>query len=161
MKRAQGFSAAVYLTSSGLVVICLSNHTDIAADHVAAAALADLTHDSNVDPGQMLSRALSSRSAPKVTSPGGVDLQAPHITLGTYTCAEVPGSVRLTRCAGSLFLWRRGTLDRLTCTGSTYVADGLTLTLDTSSADEDVPGPNGFVLDLDRAPGLRYRRRPD
>ncbi|MFI7210973.1 serine hydrolase domain-containing protein [Micromonospora maritima] len=157
----QGFSAAAHLTSSGQVVICLSNHTDIAADHVAAAALADLTHDSNVDPGQILSRALYSRSAPKVTTPGGVDPQAPHTTLGTYTCAEVPGSVRLARCAGSLFLWRRGTLDRLTCTGSTYVADGYTLTLDTSSADEDVPGPNGFVLDLDRAPGLRYRRRPD
>ncbi|MGW3622561.1 hypothetical protein [Streptomyces sp. NPDC000880] len=37
-----GFSAATHLTSSGLRVICLSNHTGIAADHITATALAEL-----------------------------------------------------------------------------------------------------------------------
>ncbi|MEU1813091.1 serine hydrolase domain-containing protein [Micromonospora aurantiaca (nom. illeg.)] len=157
----QGFSAAVYLASSALRVICLSNHAGIAADHVLAAALADPAHESDADPGKLLSRALGRLSEPKTTSTGSADTETAHTSLGTFVCDEVPGTVRLTRSAGSLYLWRRGTPDRLTCTGSTYVADGYTLTLNTSSADEDLPVPSGFVLDLDRAPGLHYRRRPD
>ncbi|MHA4946112.1 serine hydrolase domain-containing protein [Micromonospora sp. SD19] len=159
----QGFSAAVHLTNSGLRVICLSNHAGIAADHVLAAALADPTHESGADPGELLSRALASLPAHKTTtSTGSADAEAAHTSLGTFVCDEVPGTVRLTRSAGSLYLWRRGTLDRLTYTGSTYAADGYTLTLNAFSAtNEDAPTPNGFVLDLDRAPGLHYQRRSD
>ncbi|MFF5171730.1 serine hydrolase domain-containing protein [Micromonospora sp. NPDC000089] len=159
----QGFSAAAHLTNSGLRAICLSNHAGIAADQVLAAALADPTHESGADPGELLSRALASLPAPKTTtSTSSADTETAHTSLGTFVCDEVPGAVRLTRSAGSLYLWRRGTLDRLTCTGSTYAADGYTLTLDTSStANEVMSTPNGFVLDLDRAPGLHYQRLSD
>lgn len=159
----QGFSAAAHLTNSGLRAVCLSNHAGIAADQVLAAALADPTHESGADPGELLSRALASLPAPKTTtSTGSANTETAHTSLGTFVCDEVPGAVRLTRSAGSLYLWRGGTLDRLTYTGSTYAADGYTLTLNAFSAtNEDAPTPNGFVLDLDRAPGLHYQRRSD
>ncbi|MFG1776861.1 serine hydrolase domain-containing protein [Micromonospora sp. NPDC049048] len=159
----QGFSAAAHLTSSGRRVICLSNHAGITADHVTATALADLTHGLGTDPGELLSRVLRSRSAPEATLLESIDTEAPHTALlGTYVCDEVPGTVRLSRSAGSLYLWRRGTRDRLTCSGpATYTANGYTLTLTTPSADENRPPPDGFILDLDRAPGLQYRRCSD
>ncbi|MDG4807719.1 serine hydrolase [Micromonospora sp. WMMD1120] len=159
----QGFSAAVHLTCAGLRVICLSNDAGIAADHVVAAAFADPTHDSGADPNELLNRALGSRPARKTTCTGRAGTEAAHTMLGTYVCDEVPGSVRLTRSAGSLYLWRRGTRDRLTRSGSSYRAEGYALTPNTSpmATFDDVPAPSGFVLDLDRAPGLHYRRRSD
>ena len=88
------------------------------------------------------------------------DHATPYIPLGTYACKDVPGTVRLTHSANSLYLWRRGTYDRLTRTGpATYTADGYTRTLTTSPADS-LPSSDGFVLDLHRAPGLHYRRHP-
>ncbi|WP_406106384.1 serine hydrolase domain-containing protein [Micromonospora globbae] len=153
----QGFSAAAYLTSSGRRVICLSNHAGIAADHVAAAALADLTHDLSANPGEILSRALPSRPVPEHTSLGSADSEAAHTTLGTYVCDEVPGTLRLTQNANSLYLWRRGTGDRLTCIGpATYGANGYTVTLPTTSSNDRAP--DSFILDLNRAPGVQYRR---
>ncbi|MFE0376185.1 serine hydrolase domain-containing protein [Streptomyces inhibens] len=152
----QGFSSTAHLTSSGLRIICLSNHTGIAADHVAATAL----DHPDADPGEVLRRSLQQRPEP----PAPVNRpthDAPHIPLGTYACEDVPGTVSLTRSEGSLYLWRRGTRDHLSRSGpATYKADGYTLTLPTSPADECVPSPDGFVLDLDRAPGLHYRRHP-
>ncbi|WP_165949822.1 serine hydrolase [Micromonospora sp. KC207] len=158
----QGFSAATHLTSSGLRIICLSNHAQIAADHVAAAALTEFTQDSGTDTGELLSRALLSRLAPEPAHPAGVDAEAAHATLGTYSCDEVPGTVRLTRSAGSLHLWRRRTPDRLDRIGpAIYAANGYSLTVALPLTDGKVPPPDSFVLDLDRAPGLRYRRRSD
>nr|WP_275298573.1 serine hydrolase domain-containing protein [Streptomyces sp. 769] len=156
----QGFSAAAHLTSSGLRVICLSNHVGVAADHVVATAIATITRHPGAGPGELLSHALNScprrRPAPVATSAGTV----PHTPLGTYVCNEVPGTLRLTSSASSLYLWRRGTPDRLTRTGAaTYTADGYTLTLTNSPADSSAPAPDGFVLDLDRAPGLLYRHQ--
>jgi CubicO group peptidase (beta-lactamase class C family) len=156
----QGFSSTAYLTSSGLRITCLSNHTAIAADHVAATALGDLDRRPESDPNEVLARALQRRPEPPPSPVNSSDSDTPHIPLGTYACKDVPGTVRLTHSANSLYLWRRGTHDRLTRTGpATYTADGYTLTLTTSPADSQ-PSPDGFVLDLDRAPGLHYRRRP-
>ncbi len=169
----QGFSAAVQLTSAGLRVICLSNDAGIAADHVLAAAIADPTHGSGADHGsrgllaepdiELLICALGRRPARKTTCTGRAGTEAAHTMLGTYVCDEVPGSVRLTRSAGSLYLWRRGTPDRLTRSGSSYRAEGYALTPNTSpmATSDDVPALSGFVLDLERAPGLHYRRRLD
>ncbi|OKI50975.1 serine hydrolase domain-containing protein [Micromonospora sp. CB01531] len=156
----QGFSSAVHLTSSGLRVICLSNGGGIAADHIATAALTHLNRDPDIDLRQLLSRAVQRRTASKTPFVGTTEPEAPHAPLGTYACDEVPGTVRLSRSAGSLYLWRRGTRDRLTCTGSSdYAADGYTLTLPTTLVDGSEQTPDSFVVDLKRAPGLQYRRR--
>ncbi|MFE7124991.1 serine hydrolase domain-containing protein [Streptomyces sp. NPDC057617] len=158
----QGFSAATHLTSSGLRVICLSNHTGIAADHVVAAALAELTSHRGADPSKILARVLRRRPAPQSTCGGRPDSNAPHIPIGAYACGDVPGTLRLTRSAGTLYLWRRGTRDHLTPTGpATYAADGYTLTLPAAPADDGEPALDSFVLDLARAPGLHYQRCPD
>ncbi|MCX4573436.1 beta-lactamase family protein [Streptomyces sp. NBC_01571] len=156
-----GFSAATHLTSSGLRVICLSNHTGIAADHVTATALAELGRHPEADPRETLSRALQHRPAPQSIPVDRPDSDTPHTPLGTYVCQDVPGTVRLTYSAGSLYLWHRGTRDRLTRTGpTTYTALACTLTLPTTPADGEEPAADGFVLDLDRAPGLHYQRQP-
>jgi len=157
-----GFSSTAHLTSSGLRVICMSNHSGIAADHVAATTLADLDHHPEADLGEVLRRSLQQRPKPPPAPVNRPKLDAPHMPLGTYACEDVPGTVRLTRSEGALYLWRRGTRDYLTRSGpATYTADGYTLTLTTSPADKCEPSPDGFVLDLDRAPGLHYRRHPD
>ncbi len=157
-----GFSAATHLTSSGLRVICLSNHTGIAADHVTATALAKLGRHPDADPSEALARALQHRPAPPSNPVDRLNSDTPHTPLGTYACQDVPGTVRLTYSAGSLYLWRRGTRDRLTRTGpTTYTAEGCTLTLPTAPADVNEPVADGFILDLDRAPGLHYQRQPD
>jgi len=156
----QGFSAAAHLTSPGLRVVCLSNHARIPADRIVAAALSDLAGQPDTHPGQLLTRALNTQPAPApsaTTRRHDGTPEAEHTPLGTYTCDEVPGTLRLTRSDGTLYLWRRGTRDRLTRTGpATYTGDGYTLTL---AATEAGPGdrPRSFVLDLDRAPGLHYR----
>ncbi|RQW96162.1 serine hydrolase domain-containing protein [Micromonospora inaquosa] len=156
----QGFSAAAHLTSSGLRVICLSNNAEIAGDHMATAALVDLAHDPNIDVSVLLSRGVGSRPAPARQHPGRVDAEEQHTILGTYASDEVPGTLRLSRSASSLYLWRRGTLDRLTSVGSaTYAGDGYTLTLPTPLAERREPIPDNFILDLVRAPRLRYGRR--
>ena len=70
--------------------------------------------------------------------------------------------MRLTRSAGSLYLWRRGTRNRLARTGpATYTADGYALVLPTNPREDSGAAPDNFVLDLDRAPGLHYERCPD
>ncbi|WP_432144263.1 serine hydrolase domain-containing protein [Streptomyces sp. bgisy084] len=158
----QGFSSAAHLTSSGLRVICLSNHTGIAADHVAATALTDLDRRPEADPGEVLRRSLQQHPKPPLAPLNRPNLDAPHMPLGTYACEDVPGTVRLTRSEGSLYLWRRGTSDHLTRTGpTTYTAEGYTLTLTASPPESSMFSPDGFVLDLDRAPGLHYRQHRD
>ncbi len=160
----QGFSAATRLTSTGLRIVCLSNHSDIAADHVAASVMADLARDSGTNAGQLLSRAVRNQPSPRATAADdrGSDGEMPHAPIGTYACGEVPGTVRLTHSGDSLYLWRRGTRDLLTATGpTTYTADGYTLTLPTKPTGRTEARFDGFVLDLDRAPGLHYHRCPD
>ncbi|MFG2800559.1 serine hydrolase domain-containing protein [Streptomyces pseudovenezuelae] len=154
----QGFSAAAHLTRTGLRIICLSNHDGIAADQVAAAARAELAHTLEADLSKLLHRQPG--PPPTVADRSGTDM--PHFPLGTYACDEVPGTLRLTLSNSSLYLWRRGTPDRLTRTGAaTYAANGYTLTLPTAPADDGAPTPDSFILDLDRAPGLQYLRRSD
>ncbi|MEU5554251.1 serine hydrolase domain-containing protein [Micromonospora sp. NPDC047793] len=158
----QGFSAATYLTTSGLRVICLSNHAGIAAGHVAAVALADITDGISTEPGKLLSLAMAGVPSFNSTSVSEADIDAHQTEIGIYVCDEVPGTVRLTHSSGSLCLWRRGASDRLTRIDSaTYAADGYTLTLPTASTDGMARTPAGFILDLDRAPRLQYQRRPD
>lgn len=155
----QGFSATAHLSSSGLRLICLSNHSGLAADHLAATVLRELARTSDAD--ALLAHALRSHRSPQhvreAARPEGVG--ASHIPLGTYTCDEVPGALRLTRSAGSLYLWRRGTCDQLfsSSRASVFTANGYAVTLRGDAQD----GPAGFTLDLERAPGLRYQRSPE
>ncbi len=82
-----------------------------------------------------------------------------HTWLGTFTCDQVPGALRLSCRGPALYLWRRGTADQLarTCSeGRTYAGPGYTLTIPAAGnlTNCDL---NAFTLDLDRAPALRYR----
>ncbi|MFZ3470265.1 serine hydrolase [Streptomyces sp. 4.24] len=153
----QGFSAATHLDATGLRVICLSNNADIAADHTTAAILRGLGEHPERDTGDVLCQASALPQRPK----GAVRTQqahgdhSPHVELGTFTCDQAPGSLRLTRSADALHLWRRGARDELTQTGpTTYTGNGYTLTVAGRTDQLD-----GFTLDLDRAPGLAYVRQ--
>ncbi|GHB09993.1 serine hydrolase domain-containing protein [Streptomyces chryseus] len=153
----QGFSAATHLDATGLRVICLSNNADIAADQITAALLRELQEDPDLEPRDLVPRVAAIRREPKavVRTQDASSAQSPHIELGTYTCEQAPGSLRLTRSAGTLHLWRRGTRDQLTQVGPTaYTGSGYTLTLTSATGIAD-----RFTLDLDRAPGLTYVRR--
>ncbi|NUK21933.1 serine hydrolase domain-containing protein [Streptomyces lunaelactis] len=150
----QGFSAAAHLESTGLRVICLSNNADIPADHITSAVLQDHHTHPTRDPGQSLARAAKLRPAPSGMPPAQ-DTPSPHTDIGTFTCDQAPGSLRLTRAAGALHLWRRGTRDQLARSGpNTYTGNGYTLTLPGSTN-----AISRFTLDLERAPGLHYLRQ--
>ncbi|MFE2728837.1 serine hydrolase domain-containing protein [Kitasatospora sp. NPDC059327] len=153
----QGFSAATYLNRAGLRVVALSNHAGTGAEHIAAAAVEQLRRDPAVDPGAVLERAATAPRAPaELPDPELDNGGAEHVMIGVFACDQVPGSLSLSHSNGSLYLWRRGTRDRLTRTGLTlYTTDGYALTVPTSDGPID-----RFVLDLTRAPGLIYRRRP-
>lgn len=153
----QGFSAATHLDATGLRLICLSNNADIAADHTTAALLRELREHPGLDPRDLLPRVAAIRRKTKavVHTQDASSAQSPHIEFGTFTCDQAPGSLRLTRSAGTLHLWRRGTRDQLTQTGpTTYTGNGYTLTFNGTANRA-----NQFTLDLDRAPGLAYVRR--
>ncbi|GAA2484224.1 hypothetical protein GCM10010406_20620 [Streptomyces thermolineatus] len=154
----QGFSAATHVEAAGLRVVCLSNDAGTAADHVLAVILRDLRERPELDAVDLLRRATFPRRTMRTDRerPRSVGRDhSPHAELGTFTCDQAPGSLRLTRSADTLHLWRRGTGDRLVQIGPTvYTGDGYTLTLtgDTNQVDR-------FTLDLDRAPGLTYIRQ--
>ncbi|MFD5494618.1 serine hydrolase domain-containing protein [Streptomyces sp. NPDC127091] len=154
----QGFSAATHVDATGLRVVCLSNDASTAADHVLAVILRDLRERPEPDAVDLLRQATSPHRTTRAdrTRPRSVGRdRGPHAELGTFTCDQAPGSLRLTRSADTLHLWRRGTRDQLTQAGPTvYTGDGYTLTLtgDTNQVDR-------FTLDLDRAPGLTYIRQ--
>ncbi|RDG37845.1 serine hydrolase domain-containing protein [Streptomyces corynorhini] len=153
----QGFSATTHLDATGLRLICLSNNAGTAADHTTAALLRELREHPDLDPRDLLPRVAAAQRDPKAVACGqdAVSVESAYIELGTYTCDQAPGSLRLTRSVGTLQLWRRGTADHLTQTGqTTYTGNGYTLTLN-SAADQ----ADRFTLDLDRAPGLAYTRR--
>ncbi|MCY0951263.1 serine hydrolase domain-containing protein [Streptomyces sp. H27-S2] len=153
----QGFSAATHLEASGLRVIVLSNNARLSADRVTAAILRDLHRQPTLAQKEALVRAAARERA---SSTGIQDQPTPdhvgqHTELGTFACDQAPGSLRLTRRADALHLWRRGTCDQLIPTGSgIYAGNGYTLTVPSSTDQVD-----RFTLDLDRAPGLTYIRQ--
>ncbi|MCY0937875.1 serine hydrolase domain-containing protein [Streptomyces sp. H34-S4] len=151
-----GFSAAAHLEASGLRVVSLSNNSGLSADRVTAAILRDL-HQQMLAPKEALVRAAALERSPGTaarTQPT-LDDRSQHTELGTFTCDQAPGSLRLTRRADALHLWRRGTCDRLTPTGSgIYAGNGYTLTVPSSTDQVD-----RFTLDLNRAPRLTYIRQ--
>lgn len=146
-----GFSTAAHLTAAGEQVICMSNH---AAIDSAALARTLIPHLTSLESGQ-IHGLLAEHLAP---APPHVAVPRPpqdghHTDVGSYRCADVPGTLRLTHAHGYLHLWRRGTADRLTATNDqAYSGPGYTLTLHTPAG----PRPSGFTLDLARAPGLLY-----
>ncbi|MFI9588564.1 serine hydrolase domain-containing protein [Streptomyces sp. NPDC052236] len=154
----QGFSAAAHLDRSGLRVICLSNRTTVAADHIAATALAGLTRRSVLDLERILTQAVT-RQPPTPNATPDDTSEAPHTQLGTYACEEVPGTIRLSTSGESLHLWRRGTRDHLAyVAAATYSGNGYTLTLSADPMRNAEGRLDSFILDLDRAPALHYRR---
>ncbi|MFD9593086.1 serine hydrolase domain-containing protein [Kitasatospora sp. NPDC059973] len=154
-----GFSAATYLNRAGLRVVTLSNHAGTGAEHIAAAIVSQLRRDPAADLGAVLARLATASSTPTAlpaAEPDNGGGDQPHTMIGVFACDQVPGSLRLSRSNGELYLWRRGTRDRLTRTEPTlYTSDSYVLTVPT--ADDPI---DRFVLDLARAPGLLYRMRP-
>lgn len=161
-----GFSAATRLADNGLRIICLSNNTDISADHLAAHLVQRLTGRDTPNEICAWLGAFTIRdgAAPKRATPGtATEPHAPadqHAWLGTFACDEVPGTVRVSRDGPALYLWRRGTADQLTPTcgkGRIYAGPGYTLTVPEANALTN-DHLDAFTLDLARAPGLHYRR---
>ncbi|MFD4938304.1 serine hydrolase domain-containing protein [Streptomyces virginiae] len=153
----QGFSAAAHVEASGLRVIALSNNAGLSADRVTAALLRDLHQQPTLAPKEALVRAAARERSPSaaVQDQPTLDDFGQHTELGTFACDQAPGSLRLTRRADALHLWRRGTCDQLIATGSgIYAGNGYTLTLPSGTGQVD-----RFTLDLDRAPGLSYIRQ--
>ncbi|MYT21760.1 serine hydrolase [Streptomyces sp. SID7760] len=153
----QGFSAAAHVEAPGLRVIALSNNAGISADRVTAAILRNLHQQPTLAPKEALVHAAAREQTPNAAvqdqpTPDGL---GQHTELGTFTCDQAPGNLRLTRRADTLHVWRRGTCDRLTPTGSgIYAGNGYTLTVSSGTGQVD-----RFILDLDRAPGLTYIRQ--
>ncbi|MEU5136851.1 serine hydrolase domain-containing protein [Streptomyces californicus] len=144
-----GFSTAAHLTAAGEQLICMSNHAGIDAAAVARTLIPHLTDLETAQIPGLLAQHLAPPPppTPRPAEPGR------HTDVGSYRCADVPGTLRLTSAHGHLHLWRRGTADRLTATtDQAYAGPGYTLTLHTP------PGarPPCFTLDLARAPGLHY-----
>ncbi|WP_049715096.1 serine hydrolase domain-containing protein [Streptomyces caatingaensis] len=158
----QGFSAAALLTRSGLRVVCLANHAAVHADHAADRIVRALRNGEFDD--EKLRRIVADvhrRARPPDAGGKPAEPGSDHTELGTYTCADVPGALRLTVADGRLFLWRRGTRDRLAPDGpGAFRADGLRLVAPGPVDPATLrPGrPERFTLHLDRAPGLRYHR---
>ncbi|WP_406422421.1 beta-lactamase family protein [Streptomyces sp. NBC_00873] len=152
----QGFSAAAHVEASGLRVIALSNNAGLSADRVAAAILRDL-YQPTLALKDALVRATALERTPSTATrdqPTPDDL-GQHTELGTFACDQAPGSLRLTRRADALHLWRRGTSDQLAHSGpGLYAGNGYTLTVPSSTDQID-----RFTLDLERAPRLAYVRQ--
>lgn len=156
----QGFSAVTRLAANGARTICLSNNSDIRADHLAATIDSHASRDA-------IKTVVEAVTAPADCGPknGPGPKHKPLISAdeyvwqGTYACDEAPGPLRLSYDGTDLRLWRRGTADRLThadLTGRTHAGPGYTLTI---LAPESITHgrPDGFILDLTRAPGLHYK----
>ncbi|MFD5887735.1 serine hydrolase domain-containing protein [Streptomyces sp. NPDC060334] len=153
----QGFSAAAHVEASGLRMIVLSNNAGLSADRVTAAILRDLHQQPTLAPKEALVRAAALERTPgaAVRPQPTLDDWSQHTELGTFICDQAPGSLRLTRSADALHLWRRGTRDQLTpLRPGVYASNGYILTLASSTDQAD-----RFTLDLDRAPGLTYIRQ--
>lgn len=154
----QGFSAAAHVEASGQRVIALSNNARLSADRVTAAILRNLHQQSTLAPKEALVRtaaALLCTTSAAVRAQTTLDDRTQHTEIGAFTCDQAPGILRLTRSAGTLHLWRRGTIDQITLAEpGVYVGNGYTLTL--TSGEDPI---DYFMLDLDRAPGLLYIRQ--
>ncbi|MFB7782196.1 serine hydrolase domain-containing protein [Streptomyces vinaceus] len=153
----QGFSASSHLEASALRLACLSNNGELSADRVTTAILRNLHKQPTLAIEEALAQATAVERTPgaAVQAQPTVDDLSRHTELGTFTCDQAPGSLRLTRTTGALHLWRRGTTDQLTPTEpGVYAGNGYTLTMagNTNHGDR-------FILDLDRAPGLTYVRQ--
>ncbi|MBH1937466.1 beta-lactamase family protein [Streptomyces sp. AV19] len=158
----QGFSAAALLFRSGLRVVCLSNHAAVHAGHVADRIIKEFrSAGCQLDALQRIVEGARAAGADGKPPQPGPDHRSDHTALGTYTCADVPGALRLTVADGRLFLWRRGTSDLLVPDGpATFHANGLRLVAPHPVDPTTLrPGhPEHFTLHLDRAPDLRYHR---
>ncbi|MEU9143604.1 serine hydrolase [Streptomyces sp. NPDC048349] len=152
----QGFSAAAHVEASGRRLIVLSNNAGLAADRVTAALLRDVQQPA-LSPKEALVRAADLEPTPRTAKRDQPTSDDPgqHTELGTFACDQAPGSLRLTRRGDALHLWRRGTYDQLTPSGSgLYAGNGYALTVPSSTDQID-----RFTLDLERAPRLVYVRQ--
>jgi hypothetical protein len=155
----QGFSAAATLTEDGSRIICLSADATVRADHLSAALPADLAR-SALDLAGTAENLLAQRghtpSDPRAASAVRIcDLEG-ATALGRFACQDVPGSVGMIRHRGTLHLTRRSVADRLIEKGpATWAGPGYRVTFLEDAAPETA---RGFILDMPRAPGLRYLR---
>jgi CubicO group peptidase (beta-lactamase class C family) len=155
-----GFSAAVHLAHSGIEMICMSNRADLPADRLASLLLKRPDRANDEIEGAVR-RVLGSRTAQifRAADSPSSGASCEESAEADYTCVEVPGVLRLVRSGQDFHLQRRGFRDRLVQTeppeGRTYAGPGYRLR-EIGAATAELP--NTFLLDMDRAPGLFYRR---
>ncbi|WP_406086805.1 hypothetical protein [Kitasatospora purpeofusca] len=141
----------------------MSNSDTIAADHVAARLCIELRRNHIDQLEGVLARAgeevsVASRDASRTNKGSTQPDIASHTGLGSFVCTDVPGTLRLTRKRGTLYLWRRGRGDQLVSSGPlSHSGPGYRLTIRPTGRHD--AAPDGFTLDLDRAPGLHFKRQ--
>jgi CubicO group peptidase (beta-lactamase class C family) len=149
----QGFSAAVHLDAANRQIICLSNASTVRAEKLAATTATRSAKELTLHLETV--KALPQRPASTPVPTTGPESDS-HDTLGSYTCPEAPGILRLTRSANGLCLWRRGTPLKLAqLRADTYVGPGIQVQL---PSERPAQPPSGFALSLSRAPNLIYQR---
>jgi CubicO group peptidase (beta-lactamase class C family) len=161
-----GFSAATSVRRDGTRMVCLSNDADVAADEVVRQINADLPPDGTDDDlATLLRSAAAVPRAAEPAEPAPIGPSHTHAWNGTYTCADVPGAVGLSRQDGATYLWRRSTATLLMPhDDGTFTGPGFALVVEgdgdaaPGSASVADGAPECFRIDLLRAPGLRYSR---
>lgn len=149
-----GYTASTYLRGDGLAIACATNADWIPADKIMAELIRTRCTPDGVEAavGGHIARPSPGRAPKAATSD-----EQPLEDLGRYYAQDVPGSIRLGRSLDGLSVTRRGTVDCLRSDPELpqrFRGHGMSITL---TAPGTLP-PDGFILDLDRAPGIQYAR---
>ncbi|MCP2337545.1 serine hydrolase domain-containing protein [Actinomadura rupiterrae] len=135
----QGFSAAIHLTADGTAVIALSNRHDTDAGRLSNSAVSSAL-------------PLQSPSPERLTAPSNTRATDDYCHLvGEFASDDVPGVLRIINKPDGLALARRGATDALIpIPGGGLIGPGFRI--------QPALEGKGLRLDLERAPGLIYRR---
>jgi CubicO group peptidase (beta-lactamase class C family) len=157
-----GFSASTILRRDGAAIVCVANASWTPAERlisetrrfIAPPQCASDALRTAIERGALISaHEREAQPCARRSESGGTQ------QLGVFAANDVPGRVQLLKIGKDLALARRGTCDLLTplgTTGKAFRGPGFVLTLDPATGDGDAIG--SFMLDLDRAPSIRYTR---
>ncbi|HEV2346998.1 MAG TPA: serine hydrolase domain-containing protein [Actinocrinis sp.] len=156
-----GFSASTILGRDGAAILCVANASWTPAERLISEIrrLAVPPQCASDALRIALERGTPISARERETQPSTRRSESGDTQLGVFAASDVPGRVQLLKIGKDLALVRRGTRDLLTplgTTGKAFCGPGFVLTLDPATGDGDAI--SSFMLDLDRAPRIRYTR---